>query len=101
MGKVPSKLLAKLSSIPDGIQNASDYRSYAKELVPPEVWRYLEEGSGNQVTLQANHSAFERIQLMPRPMIDVRGGHTKITLFNQIFAHPIILAPLATKVYII
>src|SRR5690606_2020546 len=52
-------------------------------------------GSGNQVTLQANHSAFERIQLMPRPMIDVRGGHTKITLFNQIFAHPIILAPLA------
>ncbi len=87
--------LPKLATIPEAIQNPSDYQPYAKARLTPEIWRYLEEGSGNQLTLQANQHAFDHIQLIPRPLADVRGGHTRISLFGQTYAHPIILAPLA------
>lgn len=87
--------LPKLSTIPDGIHNAADYLPLAKERLQPEIWRYLEDGSGNNTSLQANLQAFDAIHLMPRPLADVRGGHTRITLFDQALAHPIILAPLA------
>ena len=87
--------LPKLSALPAGIQNATDYLPLAKERLLPEIWRYLEEGSGNQFTLQTNLHAFDRIHLVPRPMADVRSGHTRVTLFDQPLAHPVILAPLA------
>lgn len=87
--------LPKLSGIPADIQSVNDYRPLAKERLQPTVWRYLAEGSGNQRTLQANEHAFDAIQLVPRPLADVRGGHTRISLFGQTLAHPIILAPLA------
>lgn len=90
-----NELLPKLATIPEGIQSATDYQPLAKERLLPTVWHYLEEGSGNQVTLQTNNCAFDSIRLVPRPMADVRDGHTRITLFGQILAHPVILAPLA------
>ncbi|MCC6916342.1 alpha-hydroxy acid oxidase [Nitrosomonas sp.] len=90
-----NELLPKLSAIPDGIHSAADYLPLARERLQPEIWRYLEDGSGNNTSLQANLRAFDPIHLMPRPLADVRGGHTHITLFGQALAHPIILAPLA------
>lgn len=87
--------MPKLTGIPEGILNPTDYLPLARERLLPEIWRYLEEGSGNQFTLQANERAFDHIPLVPRPMADVRGGHTCITLFAQTLSHPIILAPLA------
>ncbi|SEI42751.1 alpha-hydroxy acid oxidase [Nitrosomonas eutropha] len=90
-----NELLPKLSTVPEGIHSPSDYLPYAKERLPPEIWRYLEEGSANNVSLQANPHAFDSIHLTPRPLSDVRSGHTKITLFGQTLAHPVILAPLA------
>jgi 4-hydroxymandelate oxidase len=32
---------------------------------------------------------------MPRPLADVRGGHTRIELFGEMLGHPMLLAPLA------
>jgi len=87
--------LPKLSSIPEAVQNPSDYLPYAEARLSPEIWRYLKEGSGHQLTLQANEHAFDQIQLIPHPLADVCGGHTRISLFEQTLAHPIILAPLA------
>lgn len=55
----------------------------------------MTEGSGAGLTLRANEQAFERVRIMPRPLADVRGGHTCVELFGQKFAHPIVLAPVA------
>lgn len=87
--------LPKLSAIPAGIQTAADYLTYAEERLSPEIWHYLQQGSADNISLQANRQAFDAIQLMPRPLADVRHGQTAITLFGQTLAHPIILAPLA------
>lgn len=83
----------RLDTLPDGISAAADYEAPARERLDPAAWRYLQEGGG--LTLAANRRAFEGRPLLPRPLADVRGGHTRLTLFGQAMEHPILLAPIA------
>lgn len=82
-------------TLPAGIVTASDYAGLAEARLDPAVWRYLAEGSGSGRTCAANSHTFERASLVPRMLADVRGGHTRLTLFGQALDHPIQLAPVA------
>ncbi len=73
----------------------ADYARQAQARLPADVWRYLQEGSGDGHTRRANEAAFNAIPLLPRPLADVRGGHTRIALFGRTYAHPLMLAPIA------
>lgn len=84
-----------LTFVPPGIARAADYRPLAQARLPAEVWRYLEDGCGEGLSRAANRAAFERITVMPRPLAAVAGGHTRIELFGQTLAHPLLLAPIA------
>lgn len=84
-----------LDSLPAAITTAGDYEAPAAARLDPVAWRYLQDASGKGLTLAANRRAFESACLMPRPLTDVRGGHTRVTLFGQTLAHPIMLAPIA------
>lgn len=70
-------------------------RAAAQARLDAPVWRYLEDGCGDGLTLQANARAFERWSLLPRPLADLRGGHTRCLLYGQTLEHPILLAPIA------
>ncbi len=83
----------RLVTLPDGIDTAADYESPARERLDPAAWNYLQSGGG--ITLAANRRAFDAHPLMPRPLADVGGGHTRLTLFGQTMEHPILLAPIA------
>jgi 4-hydroxymandelate oxidase len=85
----------RLDSLPAGISTAADYEAHARERLDPGVWRYLQDGCGAGLTLAGNRHAFAAQALMPRPLSDVRGGHTRLTLFGQRLVHPILLAPIA------
>jgi 4-hydroxymandelate oxidase len=85
----------RLDILPAGIVTAADYEVLARERLDPVAWRYLQDGSGHGLTLAANRRAFETATLMPRPLADVRGGHTRLSLFGQALEHPILLAPIA------
>jgi 4-hydroxymandelate oxidase len=85
----------RLDVIPPGIQTATDYEAHAAARLDTVAWRYLQDGSGKGLTLTANRQAFDAASLMPRPLADVRGGHTRLTLFGQPLEHPIMLAPIA------
>lgn len=87
--------LAKLHVQPQEVQTATDYVAYAQPRLTSEVWRYLEDGAGKGLTLQANTRAFDEVKLMPRPLSKVKGGNTRLSLFGQTFDHPFILAPIA------
>lgn len=76
-------------------ESIAAYREKARQVLPQEIWHYLDAGSGAGRTLRDNESAFDRIPLLPRPLADVRGGHTRIDLFGQTLAHPFLLAPVA------
>lgn len=66
------------------------YQQRAREQLPPEVWHYLAAGDS-----AANQEALRQCRLMPRPLRDLRGGHTQLNLFGQTLAHPLLLAPIA------
>jgi 4-hydroxymandelate oxidase len=85
----------RLDSLPAAIETAGDYEAHAAARLDPVAWRYLQDGSGKGLTLAANRRAFEAASLLPRPLVDVRGGHTRLNLFGQTLAHPIMLAPIA------
>lgn len=89
--------LAQLAmhSVPQGIATAADYRQLAQRQLTAEVWRYLENGAAQGLTLRANTQAFDDSALMTRPLVKVKAGHTRIQMFGQQFEHPLILAPLA------
>ena len=68
----------------------AEYRLQAQKNLYPDVWRYLDEPGDH-----ANTHALACIQLMPRPLRRLSGGHTRLTLFCQSLDHPILLAPVA------
>lgn len=77
------------------IRSAADYRPQAEKRLDPIIWRYLEAGSGDETTLAANREAFRNATITPRPLADLRGGHTRLELFGQALEHPVLLAPIA------
>lgn len=85
----------RLDFIPPGLSTAADYEAHARARMDPAAWAYLQAGSGAGLSLAANRRAFEAMPLMPRPLADVGGGHTRLTLFGNPLEHPILLAPIA------
>lgn len=67
-----------------------DYRRLAAARLPPEVWDYLQDGDADQ-----DDGVPAAVRLWPRPLRELRGGNTRLTLFGQGLAHPLLLAPIA------
>lgn len=86
-----------LTAIPSDIVCAADYERYARNHIDDAAWAYLQGGAADELTFVANCDAWKKLELWPRPLIDVRGGNTHCTLFGDTLAHPIILAPVATQ----
>jgi 4-hydroxymandelate oxidase len=82
-----------LNSIPREIAAVGDYETYARARLNDNAWEYLSAGAADEITLRDNRAAFDRIRMRSRVLCDVRGGHTRFTLFGQAFDHPVLLAP--------
>lgn len=76
------------------INRARDYQALAKARLDPAIWQYLQEGSGD-ISVQDNQDAFATFRLLPRPLRYLQGGHTRLELFGQKLAHPLLLAPIS------
>jgi len=59
----------------------------------PGAWDYYESGTDDEVTLRANRSAFERILLRPRMLVDVNTCDMRTTLLGTPVSMPILIAP--------
>lgn len=66
------------------------YLPLAEARLSIPIRHYLQEGDDGD-----NERALAAIRLLPRPLRDVRGGHTRLTLCGQSLEHPILLAPVA------
>jgi len=81
--------------IPEDITCALDYERHAACHLPAATWQHIQSGSDQHLTLQHNRAAFDALRLLPRPLADLQGGHTRLSLFGQTLAHPLLLAPVA------
>lgn len=75
--------------------NTFEYEKQAKARLEPAIWDYYEGGSDDEVTLRANRSAFEKIHLRPRVLIDVANIEISTTVLGCPMDMPLFIAPMA------
>lgn len=84
-----------LTAIPRDIVAACDYERVARQHLDDNAWAYLQGAAADELTAAANVDALAALPLLPRMLADVRGGHTRCSLFGETLAHPVLLAPVA------
>ncbi|MFB8281284.1 alpha-hydroxy acid oxidase [Nocardia colli] len=70
-------------------------RRLAEQQLPTPVWDFIDGGSGDEVTVAANRTAFDAVQLVPRVLVDVTQPDCRTTLFGRESAMPVAVAPMA------
>jgi 4-hydroxymandelate oxidase len=91
----PVKNLSQSPIALDQFLALSDFESAAKEVLPHPVYEYIASGAGNEITLIDNERAYDRIRVWPRVLNDVRSVDISVSLFGNVLASPILLAPAA------
>ena len=76
--------------------NIADLREMARRRLPRGIFEFVDRGSEDEVALRNNRTAFERIKLKPRTLIDVSKRSQEITLFGHLQQMPIAIAPTGT-----
>lgn len=75
--------------------NISDYEALARARMEPANWDFYAGGSDDEITLRANRTAFERIRLRPRVLVDVNVCDVHTTVLGTPVSMPILIAPTA------
>src|ERR1700683_3742433 len=75
----------------------ADFEPLAKANMATQRWEYVCAGAGDEITARWNEEAYRRIRLKPRILVDVSKLDTRVTLFGQEHAFPVLLAPVAAQ----
>ncbi|HVL76579.1 MAG TPA: alpha-hydroxy acid oxidase [Noviherbaspirillum sp.] len=89
------KRLPAVETLPPGLVTLADHEQQAREHLDANAWAYFSGGAGDEITLRANRSGWDGMQLRTRVLRNLVGGHTRTTLLGRTLAHPILLAPVA------
>ena len=81
--------------LPPGVLTLADHERHAQSAMNEATWAYLCGGAGDELTLARNAEAWRALELMPRVLRPLAGGHTRVTLLGRTLAHPILVAPMA------
>lgn len=83
------------SALPQGLVSLLDHEQHAQTLLPEAVWAYFNGGAADETTLRANAQAWQTLELLPRVLRPLAGGHTRVQLLGRTLAHPMLVAPMA------
>lgn len=83
------------AALPPGVVSPADYEALARERLDDAAWAYFSGGAGDEITVEANRQAWQRLWLHPRVLQPLAGGHTRVELLGRSLAHPVMLAPVA------
>jgi (S)-mandelate dehydrogenase len=76
----------------DRILNVAEMREEARRL-PRVVLDAIDGGAGDEVTLRANRTAYERIWIKPKALVDVRVRDMSTTVLGTRISLPVMTAP--------
>lgn len=75
--------------------NLHEYEVLSQTRIDPSAWDFYQGGSDDEVTLRANRTAYERIRLRPRMLVDVSNIDLSTTVLGTPVSMPVIIAPTA------
>lgn len=75
--------------------NVLEYEPLARARMEPGAWDYFRSGAEDEITLQANRSAFGQIRLRPRMLVGVGSVSTRTEVLGTPVSMPILVAPAA------
>ena len=77
--------------------NLFDYEREAEKRIPPAHWGYIAGGANDEVTLGANRTAFDRILIRYRTMVDVTTRDLSTSVLGVPVSMPVLVAPTAMQ----
>src|SRR6187549_1856261 len=89
-------MIAHMTDDPRPI-TVAEYEPLARARTDPGAWDYQAGGAGDELSLADNRTAWARIRLRPRVMVDVSSRDLSTNAFGVALAHPIIVAPTAAQ----
>jgi len=87
-------MIAQMTDDPRPI-TVAEYEPLARARTDRGAWDYQAGGAGDELSLADNRTAWARIRLRPRVMVDVSSRDLSTNAFGVALAHPIIVAPTA------
>jgi 4-hydroxymandelate oxidase len=75
--------------------NLFEYEQLAKQHLSQMTLDYYSSGAWDEITLRDNRTAFERIKLQPRILVDVSDRHLNTSILGQPLQLPLLIAPMA------
>lgn len=85
----------QLTAVPTGVVTLADHERHARSVLDDNAWAYFSGGAADEITLRANRNAWDALQLHPRVLRPLSGGHTRTQLLGHTLQHPLLLAPVA------
>lgn len=85
--------------MPDALQHAlsiDDLRRLARRRLPRFVFDFIDGGAEDEITLRRNRQDFERIELLPRVLVDVSEPRLQTVLLGSAAAAPIVISPMGS-----
>ncbi|MFW1677147.1 alpha-hydroxy acid oxidase [Pontibacter sp. JAM-7] len=84
-----------LQSIPSDLVSLADYRHYARQHLPHDIYEYIAGGGADEISLKRNRNSFEQHLIQPRILRHMTEGSTRSELLGQTLRYPVLLAPVA------
>jgi L-lactate dehydrogenase (cytochrome) len=75
------------------ITNIEDLRRIARRRIPRAIYDYIERGSYDELTLNANRAELDAIRLRQRVLIDVSKVALKSSMLGEAVSMPVAIAP--------
>ncbi len=75
--------------------NLSEFKALARTKMAAMAYDYYAGGADDELTLNDNRAAFERLKLAYRVLVDVRSRDTSVHLLGHRLSSPVIVAPTA------
>ena len=86
----------QLSRPEDGLA-VMDFEAAAKRALPPAHWGYMATGVDDDITLKANHEAFQHYRLRARRLVNVSKPDLRTEIFGQAWETPIFICPCGSQ----
>ncbi len=77
--------------------NVLEYEALAEARLDAGTWGYYSSGTEDEVTLRANRTAFARLRLRPRVLVDVSQRDLRASMLGTQVSMPIVVAPTALQ----